>query len=53
MAARGITQYGAAEINQIAGSHTRDIKQRLGYSYGENIVHRDDMVITTEIGVTP
>ena len=42
--ARGITQYGAAEINQIARSHTRDIQQRLGYSYGESVVHRDDLV---------
>ena len=51
--ARGITQYGAAEMNQIAGSHTRDIKERLGYSYGENVVHRDDLVITTDFGVNP
>jgi len=51
--ARGITQYGAAEMNQIAGRHTRDIKQQLGYSYGENIVHRDDLVITTDLGVSP
>ncbi|NII10233.1 glutamate 5-kinase [Oleiagrimonas sp. C23AA] len=42
--ARGITQYGAAEIRQIAGSHTRDIEKRLGYSYGETVVHRDDLV---------
>lgn len=51
--ARGIAQYGAAEINQIARSHTRDIKQKLGYSYGESVVHRDDLVITTDLGVTP
>ncbi|MEO7053325.1 MAG: glutamate 5-kinase [Rhodanobacter sp.] len=50
--ARGITQYSAAVINQLARSHTRDIRQRLGYSYGENIVHRDDLVITTDSGVT-
>ena len=50
--ARGLTQYSAAVINQLARSHTRDIKQRLGYSYGENIVHRDDLVISTDSGVT-
>ncbi len=49
--ARGITQYGAAEINQLARMHTRGIRQRLGYSYGENIVHRDDLVITIDLGV--
>jgi glutamate 5-kinase len=48
--ARGITQYGAAEIKQIARSHTRDIQKRLGYSYGESVVHRDDLV-TIDMGV--
>jgi glutamate 5-kinase len=51
--ARGITQYGAAEINRIAGKHTRDIRERLGYSYGERVVHRDDLVVTTDCGVSP
>lgn len=41
--ARGITQYGAAELKQIHGCHTRDIEQRLGYSYGDSVVHRDDL----------
>ncbi|MEO6798374.1 MAG: hypothetical protein ABI178_00335 [Rhodanobacter sp.] len=50
--ARGITRHGAAEINQRARSYTRDIRQRLGYSYGESIVYRDDLVITTDSGVT-
>ncbi len=49
--ARGITQYGAAELSQIAGSHTREIEALLGYSYGESIVHRDDLV-TIDTGVT-
>jgi glutamate 5-kinase len=43
--ARGITQYGAAEINRIAGAHTRDIGQLLGYSYGETVIHRDDLAM--------
>ncbi|MEO6925784.1 MAG: glutamate 5-kinase [Rhodanobacter sp.] len=51
--ARGITQYGTAEINKLARSHTRDIRQRLGYSYGESIVHRDDLVVSVDSGVTP
>ena len=46
--ARGISQYSAAEINQIARSHTREIKTRLGYSFGENVVHRDDLAIVRE-----
>jgi glutamate 5-kinase len=41
--ARGITQYGAAEINLIHGCHTRDIEKRLGYSFGDSVIHRDDL----------
>ncbi|MEO7065500.1 MAG: hypothetical protein ABI114_01200 [Rhodanobacter sp.] len=50
--ARGISQYSDAEINQIAGMHPRDVRNKLGYSHGENIVHHDDLGITTELGVT-
>jgi len=46
--ARGITQYSADEINQIVRTHTSDIKSRLGYSYGENVVHRDDLATLPE-----
>jgi glutamate 5-kinase len=45
--ARGITQYAAREITRIAGRHSRDIEAVLGYSYGETVVHRDDMVTLT------
>jgi glutamate 5-kinase len=50
--ARGISQYSAAEINQLARTHTRDIKSRLGYSFGENIVHRDDLATLRESDTT-
>ncbi len=43
--ARGIVQYGAAEIRRIARRHTREIAELLGYSYGENVIHRDDLVL--------
>lgn len=42
--ARGITQYSSGDIRRIARRHTRDIDATLGYNYGENVVHRDDMV---------
>ena len=48
MFARGITQYSAAEINRVAGTHTREIEGRLGYSYGESVVHRDDLAMRRE-----
>lgn len=42
--ARGICQYGSVEVKRLAGRHSRDIDAVLGYSYGAEIVHRDDLV---------
>lgn len=41
--ARGLCQYGAAEARRLAGRHSREIVSVLGYSYGTEIVHRDDL----------
>ncbi len=41
---RGITQYGAAEINRVMGCQADEIVTRLGYTYGEPVMHRDDLV---------
>lgn len=41
--ARGLCQYGAAEVRRVIGRHSRDIATVLGYSYGAEIVHRDDL----------
>lgn len=41
--ARGLSQYGVAEVRRLAGRHSRDIEAVLGYRYGEEIVHRDDL----------
>jgi glutamate 5-kinase len=41
--ARGLSQYSAVEIRRIAGHHSRDISDLLGYTYGGEVVHRDDM----------
>jgi glutamate 5-kinase len=48
--ARGLCQYGAAEVRRLAGRHSRDIEAALGYSYGAEIVHRDDLaaIVDTE-----
>jgi glutamate 5-kinase len=48
--ARGVVQYAAAEIRRLAGRHTREIEAALGYSYGENVVHRDDLVLMANAG---
>lgn len=43
--ARGIAQYSALDMRRIAGRHSREIETLLGYTYGENVVHRDDLVL--------
>ncbi|HZF97538.1 MAG TPA: glutamate 5-kinase, partial [Pseudoxanthomonas sp.] len=43
--ARGISQYSAADIRRIARRHSRDIESILGYNYGGNVIHRDDLVL--------
>jgi glutamate 5-kinase len=43
--ARGLSQYSASDIRRIAGRHSRDIDAVLGYNYGGNVVHRDDLVM--------
>jgi glutamate 5-kinase len=50
--ARGISQYGAAEVRRLAGRHSREIDGVLGYSYGNEVVHRDDL-ITMDSPVAP
>lgn len=51
--ARGLCQYGASEVRRLIGRHSRDIESLLGYSYGAEIVHRDDLatVETAQGGV--
>ncbi|MEO7432151.1 MAG: glutamate 5-kinase [Dokdonella sp.] len=46
--ARGLCQYSAGEIRRLAGRHTRDIESVLGFSYGDSVVRRDDLVAMTE-----
>jgi len=41
--ARGLSQYGAAEVRRLAGCHSREIERMLGYSHGAEVVHRDDL----------
>jgi glutamate 5-kinase (EC 2.7.2.11) len=50
--ARGLSQYAAGEIRRLAGRHSRDIEAVLGYSYGSEVVHRDDLVALGNTGGT-
>ncbi|MFV9504968.1 MAG: glutamate 5-kinase [Oscillochloridaceae bacterium umkhey_bin13] len=43
--ARGLTQYRSADVRAIRGLRSNQIAETLGYDYGPEIVHRDDMVV--------
>ena len=42
--ARGLTSFSSTEIEKIKGSHSREIKNILGYSSREEVIHKDDLV---------
>lgn len=46
--ARGLSQYSATEVRRLAGRHSREIDALLGYSHGDEIVHRDDLATIGE-----
>ena len=43
--AKGLCNYGSAEINKIKGLKTTEVEKKLGYKYSDEIVHRDDLVV--------
>ncbi|MCH7867138.1 MAG: glutamate 5-kinase [Myxococcales bacterium] len=43
--ARGLCTYGADEVQRIKGLPTREIERVLGYSNGDELIHRDNLVI--------
>jgi glutamate 5-kinase len=44
--ARGIVRYGAAEARAILGRKASEIPTILGYSRGDELIHRDDLVLS-------
>lgn len=45
--ARGIVKYSAEDVRKLAGRHSREIADVLGYNYGDEVIHRDNMVMIT------
>jgi len=41
----GITNYSSADIKVIKGAHSRKIATLLGYDYGSEVVHRNNLVV--------
>ena len=45
--AKGVTNYNAMELRRIIGKKSTEIELILGYQYGDEVVHRDNLVINT------
>ncbi len=43
--ARGLAAYGSSDLRQIAGAKSQEIAERLGYTYGDEAVHRNNLVV--------
>lgn len=43
--ARGMSQYRAADLLMIKGLRSAQVAEVLGYAYGPEVVHRDDMIL--------
>jgi glutamate 5-kinase len=41
----GLANYGAAEVERIAGQHSQGIAATLGYAYGDEVIHRNNLVV--------
>jgi len=48
--ARGVANYAASELALIRGLHSPEIEERLGYAYGGEVVHRDNLVLLAADG---
>lgn len=43
--AKGLVQYSASDLEAIQGLNSQKIEATLGFSFGEAVVHRDDLVL--------
>ncbi len=43
--ARGLVNYGSAEVIKIKGKKTSEIEKILGYKYYDEVIHRDNLVV--------
>jgi glutamate 5-kinase len=43
---KGITQYGATDLQRIQGLQSHAIEDALGYAPTDHVIHRDDLVLT-------
>jgi glutamate 5-kinase len=48
--AKGVIGYNLSELTRIMGRKSSEIETILGYKYGDEVIHRDNLVITVGPG---
>ncbi|MBW2108521.1 MAG: glutamate 5-kinase [Deltaproteobacteria bacterium] len=46
--AKGLVNYRASDIRKVMGLRTSEIEKRLGYKYYDEVIHRDNLVMTLD-----
>lgn len=46
--ARGLASYSSDETRRIMGAKASEIEKILGYKYGDEVIHRDNLVVTAD-----
>lgn len=46
--ARGLVAYSSEELRQIIGRRSNEISELLGYTYGDEAIHRNNLVLLTD-----
>lgn len=41
----GLTNYGSGDLAQLCGCQSAEIEMRLGYTFGDEVVHRNNMIL--------
>jgi len=50
---RGLVQYHATDLQRIAGRHSQEIEDVLGFHNGSTVIRRDDLVLLDQAAATP
>ena len=45
--ARGLANYSADDLTRMVGQHSEKIESLLGYAYGAEVIHRNNLVLLT------
>jgi glutamate 5-kinase len=43
--ARGLVNYDSGDVTRIRGQHSEHIESILGYAYGDEVIHRNQLVL--------